>query len=178
MPDGGKRRSKKMSERSATDVTPVNGLLIERDFDAPRALVFRAWTMPEHFARWYGPDGFTVPHCTLDVRVDGRLHFCMRSEQMGDMWNAGVYQVIDPPSRLVFSLYFSNETGDKVPNSTYGVPEDFPPETLVSLTFEDLDAGKTRMTMHHDIPTMMAGHAAGGWNQAFDKLAIYLTTGG
>ena len=86
-----------MSEQNSTDVKTAEGVKIERVFDAPRELVFRAWTEPEHFARWYGPDGFTIPHCTLEAQVGGRLHFCMRSEQMGDMWSAGIYQVIDPP---------------------------------------------------------------------------------
>ena len=167
-----------MSEQSRM-MTPgtQDGLTIEREFDAPRELVFRAWTEPAHFARWYGPNGFTTPHCDLDVRVGGRLRFCMRNEQMGDMWSAGVYQVIDPPSRLVFTLYFSDEEGNKVPSERYGVPEDFPEETTVSLTFEDQGVGRTKMTMHHSIPAAMAGHAGEGWSQSFDRLAAVVAMG-
>ncbi len=163
-----------MNQGQITGTDTQDGLLIEREFDAPRELVFRAWTDPKHFAKWYGPNGFTVPHCTLDVRVGGKLHFCMRNEQMGDMWSAGVYQVIDPPSRLVFSLYFTDENGNKVPPERYGVPADFPEETTVSVTLEEPSAGKTKMTMHHSIPATMAGGAGQGWNQSFDRLAAYL----
>ena len=166
-----------MSEQQATGVNTEDGVVIERVFDAPRELVFRAWTEPEHFARWYGPNGFTTPHCSLDASVGGRLHFCMRHEQMGDMWSAGIYQVIDPPGRLVFSLYFSDEAGNKVAPSGYGIDASFPDETTVSLILEELSPGKTRMTMHHSIPSAMAGHAGDGWNQSFDRLAAYFAAG-
>jgi len=167
-----------MSEDVATNRTAAEGLVIERVFDAPRELLFRAWTEPEHFARWYGPEGFTTPHCSMDVKVGGKLHFCMRHEQMRDMWHAGVYQVIDPPGRLAFSVFFSDEAGNKVAPSEYGVDASFPDETTVSLIFEELGPGKTRMTMHHSIPSTMAGHAGDGWNQSFDRLAAYLAPGG
>ena len=163
-----------MSEQQATGVNTEDGLVIERVFDAPRELVFRAWTEPDHFAQWYGPNGFTTPHCVLDVRVGGRLHFCMRNEQMGDMWNAGVYQIIDPPSRLVYTNYMADEDGNRVAPSQFGIGEGFPDETVVDLSFEDLGAGKTKMTMRHSIPSTMAGHAAEGWSQSFDRLGEYL----
>lgn len=51
---------------------PAGAITIERTFDAPRDLVWRAWTECEHFARWYGPEGFTVPDCEIDFRVGGR----------------------------------------------------------------------------------------------------------
>jgi uncharacterized protein YndB with AHSA1/START domain len=166
-----------MSEQQKiTDVTTADGVVIERVFDAPRELVFRAWTEPEHFAKWYGPNGFTTPHCVLDVRVGGRLQFCMRHPQMGDIWNGGRYQIIDPPSRLVYTNYLADEDGNKVPPSQYGIEEGFPEETTVDLRFEDLGGGTTKMTMRHSIPSEMAGHAGEGWRQSFDRLGEHLKT--
>ena len=61
-------------------------LLLTRTLDAPRALVFRAWTEPEHLARWWGPQGFTTPSCTMDVRPGGAWRICMRAPDGVDHW--------------------------------------------------------------------------------------------
>jgi uncharacterized protein YndB with AHSA1/START domain len=53
-------------------------LVITRVFDAPRELLFEAWTEPEHFVRWWGPKGYTTPYCTIDLRPGGVMHHCMR----------------------------------------------------------------------------------------------------
>src|SRR5918994_4170447 len=62
------------------------GFVVERVFDAPRGLVFEAWTEPERLKRWWGPRGYTVPHCEIDLREGGVFHFCMRSPEGRDSW--------------------------------------------------------------------------------------------
>jgi Activator of Hsp90 ATPase homolog 1-like protein len=65
-----------MAVRTSTLATPAEGeLVITRIVDAPRSLVFKAWTEPEHFVRWWGPNGFTTPFCKMDVRPGGVAHF-------------------------------------------------------------------------------------------------------
>jgi uncharacterized protein YndB with AHSA1/START domain len=151
-------------------------LVITRVFDAPRELVFKAWTEPERFVQWWGPNGFTTPHCEIDARPGGVISFCMRSEEMGDIWAAGVFQEVDPPSRLVYTAYFTDPDGNKVPATHYGMSADLPLEMLVSVTFEEYE-GKTKMTLEHAIPQTVPERegAQQGWGESFDRLDAYLT---
>lgn len=154
---------------------PTADLVITREFDAPRELVFRCWTEPEHFAQWYGPQGFTIPHCTMDVRVGGTKHFCMRGPKMGDAWFAGEFLEIAPPERIVMTEFIADRDGNPVPPATYGFNEDWPGKTVITVTLEDL-GGRTRMTMRQaDLPVGPARDGAGwGWNQSFDKIPAVL----
>ena len=160
---------------TASDSTSVDtqkeGVLIERVFEAPRELVWRAWTEPEHFMRWYGPQGMTVPTCEIDFRVGGRHLFGMRSPDGQEYWSSGVYREIVPPERFVFTDSPADEHGNVTP-----MGEDFPLETIVTVTLEDLGDGRTRLTLTQAgwPDDGMAAGASGGWNQAFDKLAAVL----
>lgn len=160
-----------------TDTTnPTAGeLVLMRVFDAPRELVFKAWTEPEHFARWWGPKGWTVPVCQIDLRPGGRILFCMRSPEGQDVWNGGVYREVSPPERLVSTDYFADEHGNPVSPTQYGLSPDFPAEALVTVTFEE-QAGKTKLTLRQTVPPAVAAQAGAqqGWNESFDKLAAYL----
>ena len=155
---------------SATEATE-QALVIERIFDAPRELVWRAWTEPEHFMRWWGPKGFTCPVCKIDLRVGGKYLNCMRSAEGQDYWSTGVYQEIVAPERIVCTDSFADENGNVVPATHYGMSADFPLEMLVTVTFEDLGS-KTKLTLKH--VGLPAGEdragAQQGWSESFDKL--------
>ena len=149
-------------------------LIITRVFDAPRALVWKAWTDPEHMKRWWGPEGFTSPSCTMDVRVGGRFLWCMRSDKGKEYWNTGVYQEIVPLERIVYTDSFADPQGNVVPASHYGMPEDIPTENVVTVTFAEY-GGKTTMTLRHAMPPgPMSDMTRKGWNGSFDKLAASL----
>jgi uncharacterized protein YndB with AHSA1/START domain len=144
----------------------------ERIFDAPRELVWKAWTDPKHFMQWWGPQGFTSPSVTIDLRVGGKYLLCMTSPDGRNMYNTGIYTEITPPERLVFTQSMSDEQGNVVSPAAMGMGDDMPIETEVIVTFEDLD-GKTKLTLQQiGFPkSQMTEHAGAGWNQAFDKLA-------
>ena len=150
-------------------------LVIERVFDAPRELVWKAWTEPEAMMQWWGPKGYTTPHSEMDLRVGGKWLSCMRSPDGQDIWGVGVYREVVPLERIVTTDSFSDEHGNVVPASHYGMEGDFPLEMLITVTFEDL-GGKTKMTLRH--AGLPAGeHQAGanqGWSESLDKLAEYL----
>jgi uncharacterized protein YndB with AHSA1/START domain len=159
---------------TTTTMEPTTGsaILITRILDAPRELVFKAWTDPEHLMRWWGPNHFTSPACKIDLRVGGSYHFCMESPDGQRFWSTGVYREITPPERLVYTDSFADEQGNVVPASYYGLPGDWPLEQLMTVTFEEQE-GKTKLTLHQSgIP---AGEAAdmtvAGWNESLDKLA-------
>lgn len=139
-------------------------LIIKRVFDAPRSLVFQAWTEREHLKRWEGaPVGYTVTTDESDIRPGGKFRVCMRSPEGVDHWLQGVYTEIVPPERLAFTHTWLRRDG------TPGV------ETLVTITFADLGT-KTELTLHQTGFDTVASRDShnGGWNSTFDRLAEYL----
>jgi uncharacterized protein YndB with AHSA1/START domain len=139
-------------------------LTITRVFDAPRSLVFKVWTQPEHFSRWLGPKDFTAIACHMNVQVGGMYRACIRSPEGNDHWMQGVYREIIEPERLVFTFAWEDE------NSR---PKH---ETLVTVTFEEQD-NKTLMTFQQAIfeSTESRDSHNTGWSECFDRLATYLT---
>lgn len=139
-------------------------LTITRVFDAPRSLVFKVWTQPEHFSRWLGPKDFTAIACHMNVQVGGMYRACIRSPEGNDHWMQGIYREVIEPERLVFTFAWEDE------NSR---PKH---ETLVTVTFEEQD-NKTLMTFQQAIfeSTESRDSHNTGWSECFDRLAIYLT---
>ena len=140
-------------------------LTIRRTFDAPRALVFRAWTEPQHLAQWSCPRGFTMIENRGELRVGGAFFAWMRSPQGEDHRMRGVYREIVPPERLVFTHAWLDAGGGPGP------------ETLVTVTLRERH-GRTEMTFHQGGFESVAsrdGHE-GGWNSCFELLAELLAT--
>jgi uncharacterized protein YndB with AHSA1/START domain len=136
---------------------------LTRLYDAPRELVWRAWTDPQHLAQWFGPRSFTASVPELDVRVGGALRIVMHGPDGNDYPMKGVFRAFEPPERLVFSNIAIDNDGNHLLEG----------ETTVILQDE---GGKTRLTLHTYAkglvplaPQMLAGMAA-GWSQSFDKL--------
>jgi uncharacterized protein YndB with AHSA1/START domain len=163
-----------MTERinNPTDAPAERELVITREFNAPRELVWKVWTDPERMKRWWGPQNFTAPVCKIDLRVGGAYLYCMRSPEGQDYWTTGVYREIVPLERIVCTDSFADEKGNQVPASHYGMGGDWPSELLVTVTFEDHE-GKTKLTLRHaGIPAgEMSDLTKAGWNESFDKLA-------
>jgi uncharacterized protein YndB with AHSA1/START domain len=147
-------------------------LVIIRAFDAPRELMWKTWTEPEHLMRWRRPKNFTSPVCKIDFRVGAVYHFCMRSPEGQDFWSTGVFRKIVEPERIVYTHSFADEKGNPVPASYYGMPVEWPAETLATVMFEE-HQGKTKLTLGYiGVPSgVMSEMAAAGWNESVDKLA-------
>jgi uncharacterized protein YndB with AHSA1/START domain len=138
-------------------------LVITRVFDAPRRLVFNAWTDPDQIAHWWGPQGFITLACEMDVRPGGAWWRRMRSPDGTEHRKRGVYREIVEPERLVFTYASEDEAG----NSGH--------ESLVTVTFADL-GGKTRLTLHHaafDTTDARDAHQH-GWTSCLERFADYL----
>ena len=161
-----------MAQSSGIGEQGKQEVYLTRLFDAPRELVWRAWTEPEHFKRWWGPKEYTCPFCEMDLRVGGRYLYCMRSPEGKEYWGTGIFREVVPLERIVFTDCFADEKGNVVPATHYGMSPDFPLEMLVTVTFEDLQ-GKTRMTLTHaGVPTGPDRDGTQqGWSESFDKLA-------
>ena len=147
-------------------------IVITRVFDAPRELVWRAWTEPELVKKWWGPASFTAPVIQIDLRVGGKYLWSMRSDGRMEFWYIGVYREIVPPELIVLTQSMSDEHGNVISD---GMPDGMAMEHLLTVTFEERD-GKTTMILRHvGMPAgEMAEGAAGGWNESFDKLATAL----
>jgi uncharacterized protein YndB with AHSA1/START domain len=137
---------------------------LTRIFDAPRTLVWKAWTDPKMMAQWFGPRGFTIPVCELNVRVGGRLRVVMRAPDGTEHPMKGEFREVMPPERLVFTNIAVDNDGKHLLEG----------ETIVVLSERE---GKTTLTLQtHAVgvapiaPQMLAGMEA-GWNQTIDKLA-------
>jgi len=161
-----------------TTSTPLRTVEITRIFDAPRELVWRAWTDPQQMMRWWGPPTFTAPVCSMDLRVGGKYLYCMQSPDGQQFWSTGVYQEITRPERLIFTDSFADEEGNIVPASHYGMGDDFPLEMVVTVTLEE-SGDQTKMTLRHaGLPAgEMGDMTEQGWSGSFDKLAESLRQG-
>jgi uncharacterized protein YndB with AHSA1/START domain len=140
-------------------------IVITRVINAPRELVFEAWTKAEHLSRWFGARDFSAPEVTADVCVGGAWRACIRSPEGRDYWMHGVYREIVPPERLVFTHVW--EEGHDSPRH----------ETLVSVTLED-QGGKTKLTFHKAVLESVAERISQGtgWSECLDRLAQLLAT--
>ncbi|HUO22862.1 MAG TPA: SRPBCC domain-containing protein [Caulobacteraceae bacterium] len=90
---------------TTTDAAKLErAITLTRRFAAPRALVFRALTDPEHLMRWWGPNGFTTPECTIDLRVGGAMRIVMQGFDGGRFPMTAVIDALNPPERLGYAF--------------------------------------------------------------------------
>ena len=137
---------------------------VTRTFDAPLELLWKAWTVPEHFMKWYGPKGFTAPTCEIDLQEGGRHLWSMASPDGKQMYFTGTYKEITLMERLVFTDTMSDAEGNVM-----GMGEGQPEFMDVTVTFGHTDS-KTTVTVSHLGYGPGAEYASVGWEQAFDKL--------
>lgn len=165
-----------MSEQQNTIAMTERGLYIERVFDAPVELVWQAWSDPALYKRWWGPKDYTAPAAELDFRVGGKWLSCMRSSEGQDIWATGTYREIVPHERIVMTDSFADADGNIVSSKHYGFDVEMPLEMMITVTFEDLSGGRTKLTLLHEgLPAGEHQEGAGeGWNESFDKMAVAL----
>ena len=151
-----------------SDVTGASAdreIVITRVFDAPRALVFEAFTDAKHIGEWWGPNGFTTTTYEMDVRPGGAWRYVMHGPDGTDYSNKMVYSEVVKPERLAYA---------------HGTDDDGPPLFHATITFED-QGGKTLVTLHSIFPTAAIRDrtvkefgAIEGGKQTLERLAKYL----
>jgi len=145
-------------------VAAEHDLTISRVIDAPRPLVFKAWTDPVQIARWWGPKDFVTIDYEMDIRPGGAYWFRMRSPEGTDHRKRGVYREIIDPERIVFTFAWEDADGR------------LGRETLITVTFEDVGA-KTRLTLRQggfDSVAWRDDHV-GGWTSCLERFGEYMT---
>jgi uncharacterized protein YndB with AHSA1/START domain len=162
--------------------TQGNDFVLTRVFDAPRNLVWKAFTEPERMKQWWGPKGFKVIASKMDLRPGGTYHYGMQAPDGKAMWGKFVYREIAPPEKLVFINSFSDENGSI---TRHPMSPTWPLEMISVFTFEDL-GGKTRFTIRwsahnatdEERKTFDSSHDSmtQGWSGTMEQLAAYLAT--
>lgn len=152
-----------MSAAAKQNIDDDRVLTVTRIFDAPREKVWAAWIDFNHARHFDSPPGHPMKSMRSDLRVGGAWRNVMRHEGQ-DLPQSGVYREIKPPDVLSFTFAWEEGTGER------GV------ETLVTVRFEDIAPGKTRLTLQQGVfPTTQNrdGHRA-GWNRALDAFQQFV----
>jgi len=143
-------------------------LTLVRVYDAPRALVFKAFTDPAHLARWWGPHGFTTPICEFDARPGGTLRIHMRAPDGRVYVTQGEVREFVTPARLTFAISMREDDGS------------IRFENLTTVTLVE-HAGKTELTLQVRVLQATAAAAPNlggmrtGWGQSLERLGELLT---
>ena len=148
-------------------------MVVTRVFDAPRALVWEAWTNPKYVMQWWGPKGFTAPFCEMDFRVGGKFRCCMRTPDGQEGWNGGEYHEIVLYEKIVYSMYFSDAQGNKIEPEELGIESESIDGAYDMAIFEDLGNGQTKLTLIGN-ESMESAKESGqfeGWIETLDKIA-------
>lgn len=151
----------------------VERMVVTRVFDAPRELVWKAWTDPKYVKQWWGPHGFTTPVCEMDFRVGGRSLYCMRTPDGQEFWNGVEYIEIVPPEKIVSLMYFADAKGNKIDAAELGIEHEAVDGAYDVTLFEDLGDGRTKLTFIGNEPMESAKESGQmeGWKQILDKVA-------
>lgn len=152
-------------------------LVLERVFDAPRELVFKAFSESERLKQWWGPRGWTLPVCNVDFRPGGVWHYCMKctDKNQGEFygmesWGKAVYQEIIENEKIVYTDYFSDAEG----NEAEGMP---PSQITVIFTEEE---GRTKLVSRavfdstEALKTVLDMGMEQGISETWDRLDEYL----
>lgn len=140
--EGAKQTLERLAEHVSSADVDDSEFIISRAYDAPRALVFQAWTEPERLAQWWGPKGCKIRVAKLDLRPGGIFLYSMDFGER-EMWGKFVYREIAPPERMVFINAFSDPQGNTTKAPFFDV---WPLEVLNTLTLEE-HQGKTTITL-------------------------------
>jgi len=154
--------------------------VISRTLKAPRNLVWKMWSDPEHIARWFGPKGSMSRYSRMDFREGGNYHYCLVPEKGPEVWGKAVYREIREPESLVFVTSFSDKDGA---HTRHPLIPNWPLELLTTVELKEVPEG-TKVTVH-----WLPIHASDeecyvfdsnresmteGWNGSLDRLQEYL----
>jgi len=138
--------------------------------------VFQALTQPALLKRWWAPQGWTTPYVTVNLQKGGLFLYCMRSPEGQDIWGRGIFSELDAPKRIVYFDSFSDEDGNQVEPSHYGMSADHPNQSRVIISLSKLKGG-TKLTLRHDLPRFFPEREMmqQGWNEMLGRLDVLLS---
>ncbi|HVW13922.1 MAG TPA: SRPBCC domain-containing protein [Mucilaginibacter sp.] len=155
-------------------------LVITRIFDAPKELVFKVWTEPEHIKNWWGPKPFTAPRCEVDLKVGGEYIYVMRSPDGQEFPVQGKFIEIVRNEKLVYTddMYKQADFWKMMIGGKVGADVDFSTiQLIVMVNFEGIGSRSTRLTLKtwffsNEVRDAMVGMMmAEGWTSSLQKFA-------
>ena len=169
-----------MSAASSGIASAAMPFFISRTFDAPRDLVWQAHTEYKHLVHWWGPRGFMIGSCKIDLRPGGIFHYRLISPEGDEMWGRFVFREVVAPERLVYIVSFSDELCGM---ARHPMAPEWPLEILSTVTFAEKD-GRTTLTVRwephaateEERRAFEEGRASmqEGWTGTLDQLADHL----
>jgi len=153
------------TEDTATQLAQPRPLTVSRAFNAPKELVFQAWTSAEHVKHWFCPRGFTIPEAEVEPRVGGKFDYCMRAPDGQSHWVRGHFVKILPNARLVIDMTVVDGDGAALFNA------------LTTVSFENVCGGtqldvEQRYTLLDPVAGNFTRGAAQGWAETLDRLEV------
>lgn len=142
-----------------------NELVIVREFDAPRKLVFDSFTQPEHLSKWWGPKGSQISIVTADIKPGGTFHYKLTAPDNTTMFGKFVYKEIIRPEKVVFVSSFADNAGKVIPTP---FPIKFPNEILNTWELVELN-GKTTITLR-GVPINATEEEREGFRNLFSSM--------
>ncbi|MES2747633.1 MAG: SRPBCC domain-containing protein [Bacteroidota bacterium] len=163
----------KVKEQHAEDVQ----VTIEHIFNAPRALVFKAWTNPDLLLQWFAPDGCTILFKEIDIRKGGKFHSCISNPIHGECWCIGSYEEVVDLEKIVYSIAIADENGNTIDPKSKGMDENWPRETKVTVTFTEFE-GKTKLTLYQTVSESLAKKTGAypSWIQMLERLEVVINS--
>lgn len=167
--------------KNATTTMPspaVPQVHIVREFDAPRELVFNAWSSAAHLERWYAPQGCSIKFHRYEFEPGGKHWSCITTPDGHECWCIGSFLDVVAPQRIVFTMIAADAQGNAVEPADLGMDPEWPRETTVTVTFDDL-GGRTRLTLDQTVSESLAKRTGAhpSWLSMFDNLATLLAEG-
>jgi uncharacterized protein YndB with AHSA1/START domain len=160
--------TRQTSDRTST-LIGERELEMTRTFEAPRALVFRAFAEPELLAQWWGPQDWNTTIHAFEFRPGGRWHYLMTGPENMESWGIAVFREITAPERILYTDAFSDAQASVIP-----------PEMEISVTFEAAAANRTRLVTRTTFATggdrdeVVAMGVEEGMNSSNDRLEALL----
>jgi uncharacterized protein YndB with AHSA1/START domain len=158
---------------------------VTRVVDAPRELVFKAWTDPRLLLSWWAPKDCVALVCRVDLRPGGAFHYCIRESAGRDIWGIGTYREIVAPERLVYTDLFADPLGRPISPAHQGVRAGHLGEAVVTVTFQEHArgsgrgdrGGQTLLTVRQTLlePTTEPFATRAGWQALLEQLAAELS---
>ncbi|EEF57949.1 SRPBCC family protein [Pedosphaera parvula] len=169
-------------KNNPTEKTTEKPFVLSRTFNAPRELMWKAWTERERLMQWFGPKGFTMLTAKLDFRPGGTFHYCLQGPDGNKLWGKFVYREIVALEKIVWVNSFSDEAGG---TTRHPMAATWPLEMLSTCTLTEKD-GKTTLTIEWQPlnateaeqktfdSALEAGGMNQGWSGTFEQLAAYV----
>ncbi|WP_290980781.1 SRPBCC family protein [Hyphomicrobium sp.] len=174
-------RAGKTGMTKSNEQEKIEPFVISRVFDAPRELVFKAFTEPERMKEWWGPKGFKGIAGEMDLRPGGRYHYGLQAPDGSIMWGLFVYREVSAPERIVLVNSFSDAEGGL---TRHPMNPKWPLRMLSIFTFEDVGSGKTKLTVswtpieesaeEREVFEQARPSMTQGWSGTFGQLESYL----